>query len=102
MLAEENRMMQRSLLVAFAHPDDEAFGTGGTLARYAGEGVRMSLVCATRGEVGGIAHPSLATPETLGQVREAELRNVFQRASDSSRRIHSMAWRQPNETTIHV
>jgi LmbE family N-acetylglucosaminyl deacetylase len=65
---------QRTLLAIFAHPDDEAFGTGGTLARYAGEGVRVALVCATRGEAGAIADPSLATPETLGQVREAELR----------------------------
>jgi LmbE family N-acetylglucosaminyl deacetylase len=36
--------------------------------------VRVALVCATRGEAGDIADPSLATPETLGQVREAELR----------------------------
>ena len=58
----------------FAHPDDEAFGTGGTLARYANEGHRVVLVCATRGEAGEIAAESLATPETLGQVREEELR----------------------------
>ena len=68
----------RILLAVFAHPDDEAFGTGGTLARYAGEGVRVALVCATRGEVGGIADPSLATRETLGQVRETELRCAAQ------------------------
>lgn len=67
-------MERRSLLAVFAHPDDESFSVGGTLARYAAEGVHVTLVCATRGEVGGIADPSLATPETLGQVREAELR----------------------------
>jgi LmbE family N-acetylglucosaminyl deacetylase len=66
--------MNHSLLAIFAHPDDEAFGTGGTIARYAAEGVKTYLVCATRGEVGEISDPSLATPETLGQVREAELR----------------------------
>lgn len=64
---------QRTLLALFAHPDDEAFGAGGTLARYAAKGVRVALICATRGEVGGIADPRLATPETLAQVREAEL-----------------------------
>ena len=63
----------RSLLAIFAHPDDEAFGTGGTLSHYARQGVRIGLVCATRGEVGEIADPSLATPETLGQVRGGEL-----------------------------
>ncbi len=63
-----------SLLAVFAHPDDEAFGTGGTLARYAAEGVKVYLVCATRGEVGEISDPNYATPETLGEVREGELR----------------------------
>lgn len=64
----------RTILAVFAHPDDEALGVGATLARYAAEGVRVVLVCATRGEVGEIADPSLATPETLGAVRERELR----------------------------
>jgi LmbE family N-acetylglucosaminyl deacetylase len=66
--------MERSLLAIYAHPDDEAFGSGGTIARYAAEGVCTYLVCATRGEVGEISDPSLATPETLGAVREGELR----------------------------
>ncbi len=66
--------MEKTLLAVYAHPDDEAFGTGGSLARYTAEGVRVVLVCATRGEVGEISDPSFATPETLGQVRESELR----------------------------
>ncbi|MCS7220508.1 MAG: PIG-L family deacetylase [Anaerolineae bacterium] len=64
----------RTLLAVYAHPDDESFGTGGMLAHYAAEGVRVALVCATRGEAGEIADSNLATPETLGHVREAELR----------------------------
>lgn len=66
--------MRRTLLVALAHPDDETFGTGGLMARAVDEGHRVVIVCATRGEVGEIADPSLATPETLGEVRERELR----------------------------
>ena len=65
--------MERSMLVVFAHPDDEAFATGGTLAKYASAGVRTTLVCATRGEVGEISDPVLATPNTLPSVREQEL-----------------------------
>jgi N-acetyl-1-D-myo-inositol-2-amino-2-deoxy-alpha-D-glucopyranoside deacetylase len=65
--------MGQRLLAVFAHPDDEAFGTGGTLAHYAAAGTETTLVCATRGEVGEIADPSFASPETLGQVREQEL-----------------------------
>jgi N-acetyl-1-D-myo-inositol-2-amino-2-deoxy-alpha-D-glucopyranoside deacetylase len=63
-----------ALLANFAHPDDESFTIGGCVARYAAEGVKTALVCATRGEVGEISDPSLATPETLAEVREAELR----------------------------
>jgi len=69
-------MPERALMAVFAHPDDESFGVGGTLARYAAQGVTISLICATRGEAGEISDPSLATPERLGQVREAELREA--------------------------
>jgi LmbE family N-acetylglucosaminyl deacetylase len=67
-------MEKHTLLAIYAHPDDEAFGTGGSLSRYAASGVQVGLICATRGEVGEISDPSFATPETLGEVRESELR----------------------------
>ncbi|HLZ70436.1 MAG TPA: PIG-L family deacetylase [Dehalococcoidia bacterium] len=67
--------MQR-LLVVIAHPDDESFGIGGTMARLRRAGWPVTLLCATRGEVGEISDPMLATPETLGQVRERELREA--------------------------
>ena len=63
----------QTLLVCLAHPDDEILSSGGTIATLAGRGVRVVLVCATRGEAGQIARPELATPETLGAVREQEL-----------------------------
>ena len=66
----------KRLLAVVAHPDDETFGCGGLLAKCAAEGVGVSLVCATRGEVGEISDPSLATPENLAQVREWELRQA--------------------------
>jgi LmbE family N-acetylglucosaminyl deacetylase len=58
----------------WAHPDDEAFGTAGTMARATSAGHSVAVVCATRGEEGEIADPDLASPENLGQVREGELR----------------------------
>jgi len=42
----------RSLVAVFAHPDDESLACGGLLALCADEGMRVSLVCATRGEDG--------------------------------------------------
>ena len=44
--------------------------------QYSTLGVETGLVCATRGEVGEIADPALATPENLGQVREGEMRGA--------------------------
>jgi len=68
-----------TLMAVFAHPDDESFGTGGTLACYGADpDVRVVLVCATLGEAGKISDPTLATPERLGEVRERELRCACQ------------------------
>ena len=65
---------ERCLLAVFAHPDDESFGCGGTLAKYAAEGCQVHLVTATRGEAGEIAQGVAASPANLADVREAELR----------------------------
>jgi len=68
-----------TLMVVHAHPDDEAFGSAGTLARYSAEGVKTCLVAATRGEVGEIHDPDLEEAEArprLGQIREEELRRA--------------------------
>lgn len=66
-------MSDRRLLAVFAHPDDETFGAGGTLALYARSGVEVHLVCATRGEVGE-APPGLKGFASIGEMRESELR----------------------------
>ncbi len=66
--------MNLGVLGIFAHPDDEG-SSSGCLARYAAEGLRAYVACATRGDGvdAKISDPSLATRETLGQVRSAEL-----------------------------
>src|SRR6266581_328469 len=66
-------MSTKRLLGIFAHPDDEGTMSGAML-QYSISGVETGLVCATRGEVGEIADPALATPENLGEVREGEMR----------------------------
>lgn len=62
------------VLVIGAHPDDEVLLAGGTLAACAAAGIDAGVVCLTRGELGPIADPALATRETLGDVRLGELR----------------------------
>jgi LmbE family N-acetylglucosaminyl deacetylase len=65
-----------TLLAIFAHPDDESIVAGGALARYAAEGWRTALICATRGEWGPISDESLTDYENLGETRERELREA--------------------------
>ena len=70
--------MSRALVLVHAHPDDEALGTGGTIARYAAEGVHVCLITCTNGEVGEIADvPELGPTDEirprLGEIRRAEL-----------------------------
>ncbi|MFP5321886.1 MAG: PIG-L deacetylase family protein [Acidimicrobiia bacterium] len=67
------------LLVTVAHPDDEAFGCGSTLAHAHDAGMEIVVACFTRGELGepapGLCHAT-PTPEQLGTIREAELRRA--------------------------
>jgi LmbE family N-acetylglucosaminyl deacetylase len=64
--------MQR-LLGIFAHPDDEVFCAGGTIAKYAAEGYEVMVVSATKGDAGQIRDANIATRRTLGKVRAGEL-----------------------------
>jgi LmbE family N-acetylglucosaminyl deacetylase len=69
--------MRLRLLAVLAHPDDESLGFGGTLARYAAEGVGTYLVTATRGERGRFGSLGKSgDPVEVGRVREAELREA--------------------------
>jgi LmbE family N-acetylglucosaminyl deacetylase len=69
------------LLAVLAHPDDESLGFGGTLAKYAAEGVETFLVTATRGEKGRYrgqppGHASHPGSAALAAIREDELRRA--------------------------
>lgn len=74
-----NQNGKRRLLSVLAHPDDESFGMGGTLAHYAKEGVFVQLICATRGEAGEVDEEYLQGYESIAERREAELRCAAQK-----------------------
>ena len=67
-----NQPTPNRMLVLLAHPDDESFAVGGTLAKFAHQGVQVILLCATRGEAGiaGVAS------QKAGSIREDELREA--------------------------
>jgi N-acetyl-1-D-myo-inositol-2-amino-2-deoxy-alpha-D-glucopyranoside deacetylase len=63
-------------MTVHAHPDDETISTGGVMARYAAEGVRVVCVTCTGGEHGEIVVPEMDTPENharLAELRRGEL-----------------------------
>jgi len=68
----------RGLLFVHAHPDDETINNGATMAKYAAQGTRVTLVTCTRGELGEILVPELEhlaadREDRLGEYRETEL-----------------------------
>lgn len=74
--------MERHLLLVHAHPDDETIGQGATMARYVAEGVGVTLVTCTGGELGEILVPELAhlaadRDDGLGEHRRGELANAM-------------------------
>jgi len=64
-----NELKPNRMLVILAHPDDESYAVGGTLAKYAHQGIQIILLTATRGQAG----ISGIKPEEAGAIREQEL-----------------------------
>ncbi|MSR35095.1 MAG: PIG-L family deacetylase [Gemmatimonadetes bacterium] len=71
--AGTSELSGRTVLVALAHPDDEALACGGTVARLVDGGARVVLVCASRGEMGSISDQDLLADRDLASVRCDEL-----------------------------
>jgi N-acetyl-1-D-myo-inositol-2-amino-2-deoxy-alpha-D-glucopyranoside deacetylase len=66
----------KTLLVIFAHPDDEAHGPAGTIAKYAAEGVDVHYLCATRGEAGMVDERWLTNDKTVAELRTVEVQRA--------------------------
>ena len=83
--------MDKHLLLVHAHPDDESIGQGATMARYVAEGVGVTLVTCTGGEMGEILVPELAhmaadQDDTLADQRKIELTNAMKALGVSDHR----------------
>src|SRR5688500_2569230 len=68
--------MTRTILAVLAHPDDESFGIGGTLALYSRKGYDTYLICATRGEEGSMDEEHLNGYKDKAELRTNELQNA--------------------------
>ena len=59
---------QKTLLIVTAHPDDETFGSGGALGKYASAGVKVYCACSTRGEAGVYEPENMKGHATVGDM----------------------------------
>ncbi|MCA0984643.1 bacillithiol biosynthesis deacetylase BshB2 [Halobacillus yeomjeoni] len=67
-------MSNQHVLVIFPHPDDESFGASGTITKFRDEGVPVTYLCGTLGEMGrNMGNPVFANRETLSSFRKKEL-----------------------------
>ena len=64
---------QRTLIFFGAHPDDETFGMGATIAQYVNTGVNVYYVCSTRGEAGTVDPEYMQGFKTIADLRTAEM-----------------------------
>jgi bacillithiol biosynthesis deacetylase BshB2 len=73
-MREEGKSMRGRILVLLPHPDDEAFGLSGTLAKHISEGAQVTYACLTLGEMGrNMGFPPFANRVTLPSIRKREL-----------------------------
>jgi LmbE family N-acetylglucosaminyl deacetylase len=84
-------MTKGTILAVLAHPDDETFGMGGTLALYAQKGYQVHLVCATLGEAGTVDDEYLEGYDSIQELREVELRCATQSLGVTS--LHLLGYR---------
>jgi N-acetyl-1-D-myo-inositol-2-amino-2-deoxy-alpha-D-glucopyranoside deacetylase len=74
--------MTKHILLVHAHPDDESIGQGATMAKYVDDGIGVTVVTCTGGEMGEILVPEMAhmaadQDDTLGDQRRIELANAM-------------------------
>ncbi|AXT85742.1 N-acetyl-1-D-myo-inositol-2-amino-2-deoxy-alpha-D-glucopyranoside deacetylase [Aeromicrobium sp. A1-2] len=85
-------LSDRRILFVHAHPDDESINNGVTMARYVAEGVQVTLVTCTLGEMGevlvpGLEHLASDRDDLLGQHREGELTEAMAELGVTDHRI---------------
>src|SRR5699024_672623 len=73
----EKMKEEKHVVIVFPHPDDESFGTSGIIKKYREQGVPVTYLCGTLGEMGrNMGTPPFANRETLRDFREVELKDA--------------------------
>ena len=82
--------MKKKMLVILAHPDDESFGIGGSIAKYAAEGTEVHIAIATDGAAGSVAEGHEDAREKLAEVRAVELEKAVEILGG---KLHTLGYR---------
>src|SRR5690625_1967351 len=68
---------EKHVVIVYPHPDDESFGAAGCIDKFRKEGVPVTYLCGTLGEMGrNMGTPQFANRETLPKIREQELKEA--------------------------
>jgi LmbE family N-acetylglucosaminyl deacetylase len=89
------------ILAIFAHPDDESYGPGGTLAHATGTGHIVSLLTLTHGESGSMGISKSLSAEELAKRRRNELRCAAEKLGIQHLQIHNLSDKQLQDTPDH-
>jgi N-acetyl-1-D-myo-inositol-2-amino-2-deoxy-alpha-D-glucopyranoside deacetylase len=94
----KSTILEPRLLAIFAHPDDESFCCGGSLALLASQGVDVHVLCLTKGEAGAVPAAILGK-KSVPQLRQLELQQACQILGVQAPRFlgyHDSGFRQPS------
>lgn len=69
--------VERHAVFVYPHPDDESFGSAGTIMKMREQGTKVTYLCGTRGEMGrNMGSPPFANRESMAAIREKELEDA--------------------------
>lgn len=99
--------MEKHVVVIYPHPDDESFGAAGTILNFRKQGVPVTYLCGTLGEMGrNMGAPIFANRETLPQIRKKELEEAGKTLDIDVRllgyRDKTIEFEDRHEVAVHV
>lgn len=69
--------LEKHVVIIFPHPDDESFGTAGSIIKFRQQNIPVTFLCGTLGEMGrNMGKQIFANRETLPMIRKQELAAV--------------------------
>jgi len=99
--------LEKHVVIIYPHPDDESFGAGGSIINYRKQGVPVTYLCGTLGEMGrNMGSPTFANRETLPEIRKQEMEEVAEHLDIDYRllgyRDKTIEYEDKHEVATHI